>query len=84
MVFHWGTARGWGTGPALLPRCEPGLVEGVEAGPDPENKNKCPLENVNIVQLIGRGGKYSRPALPTPGFYIIFVVNMCMYMESNL
>lgn len=39
-MFHLGTARGWGIGPALLPRCEPGLAEEVEVDPDPESKKK--------------------------------------------
>lgn len=34
-MFRWDTARGWGTGPALLPHCEPGLVEGADGAPDP-------------------------------------------------
>lgn len=34
-MFHWGTAKELGKGPALLPHCEPGLVEGVEGAPDP-------------------------------------------------
>lgn len=34
-MFHWGTARGWGKDPGLLPHCEPGLEEGVDGGPDP-------------------------------------------------
>lgn len=50
LVFHWGTAREWGTAPALLPRREPGVAEGVEGGPDPENRQFC--SNLIILNFI--------------------------------
>lgn len=73
-MFHWGTARGWGTGPGLLPHCEPGLVEVVDEGPDPENKS-----NVHEMKQIF----FNLEAflqLSTAGFYIIMAINRCKHM----
>lgn len=51
-MFRWGTARGWGIGPALLLHCEPGLVEEVEGGPDPVGT----AAGVWLPDEAGRGG----------------------------
>lgn len=78
-MFHWGTARGWDTGPGLLPRCEPGLVEVVDEGPDPENKSNV-HETKQILFNLLEDEATTFLLLPTAGFYIIMAVNRCKHM----